>query len=361
MSAMEAEIQGYLQQHGIEGLLKDMVLKLCLHKPKNALEFIRDYAATKLKASEESAAVDNEETAPTPRRSSRRGGVSASVLSHDDALSYEKKVVGKDAATMQELIAAVNGNVLFVHLEKDELSEVLDAMFPVNKGPEETIMEQGDDGDNFYIIAAGTVEVWISKDGADAEKFTEISDGGSFGELALIYGTPRAATVKAKTDVKLWAIDRDSYRRILMGSTIRKRTKYEKFLEEIPLLKDLDKWERLSVADAAEPSTYVDGDVIVKQGDKGDEFFMIVDGKVSISKNGTVVGEMTRAQWFGEIALLTHDVRQATVTAIGDVKCVRLDRERFERLLGPCSAILARDVENYKKFNIVNNIAADSE
>ena len=50
-----------------------------------------------------------------------------------------------------------------------------------------------------------------------------------------------------------------------------------------------------------------------------------------------------------------------THTHLGDVKCVRLDRERFERLLGPCSAILARDVENYKKFNIVNNIAADSE
>ena len=47
---------------------------------------------------------------------------------------------------------------------------------------------------------------------------TSISEGGSFGELALIYGTPRAATVKAKTDLKLWGIDRDSYRRILMVS-----------------------------------------------------------------------------------------------------------------------------------------------
>lgn len=45
---------------------------------------------------------------------------------------------------------------------------------------------------------------------------TNISEGGSFGELALIYGTPRAATVRAKTDLKLWGIDRDSYRRILM-------------------------------------------------------------------------------------------------------------------------------------------------
>lgn len=63
-----------------------------------------------------------------------------------------------------------------------------------------------------------------------------IGETGSFGELALIYGTPRAATIKAKTDVKLWAIDRDTYRRILMGSTIRKRKLYETFLEKVSIL-----------------------------------------------------------------------------------------------------------------------------
>lgn len=55
----------------------------------------------------------------------------------------------------------------------------------------------------------------------NGEWVTSISEGGSFGELALIYGTPRAATVKAKTDLKLWGIDRDSYRRILMVSERR--------------------------------------------------------------------------------------------------------------------------------------------
>lgn len=50
----------------------------------------------------------------------------------------------------------------------------------------------------------------------NSEWATSVGEGGSFGELALIYGTPRAATVKAKTNVKLWGIDRDSYRRILM-------------------------------------------------------------------------------------------------------------------------------------------------
>ena len=67
--------------------------------------------------------------------------------------------------------------------------------------------------------------------------------GGSFGELALIYGTPRAATVKAAvaTDVKLWGIDRDSYRRILMGSTIRKRKMYDEFLSKVSILGELHK------------------------------------------------------------------------------------------------------------------------
>ena len=71
----------------------------------------------------------------------------------------------------------------------------------------------------------------------NGEKVLTIGDGGSFGELALIYGTPRAATVKAtNTDVKLWGIDRDSYRRILMGSTMRKRKLYEEFLSKVSIL-----------------------------------------------------------------------------------------------------------------------------
>lgn len=65
---------------------------------------------------------------------------------------------------------------------------------------------------------------------------TTLGDGASFGELALIYGTPRAADVRAKSDLKLWAIDRDSYRRILMGSTLKKRKMYEEFLSKVSIL-----------------------------------------------------------------------------------------------------------------------------
>lgn len=55
----------------------------------------------------------------------------------------------------------------------------------------EVIIQQGDEGDNFYIIDTGEVEVFVN-----GEKMLTIGEGGSFGELALIYGTPRAATIK---------------------------------------------------------------------------------------------------------------------------------------------------------------------
>ena len=83
------------------------------------------------------------------------------------------------------------------------------------------------------IIKPGlTTQVFVN-----GERVITIGEGGSFGELALIYGTPRAATVKAgDADVKLWGIDRDSYRRILMGSTIRKRKMYDEFLSKVSIL-----------------------------------------------------------------------------------------------------------------------------
>lgn len=157
---------------------------------------------------------------------------------------------------------------------------------------------------------------------------TTISEGGSFGELALIYGTPRAATVRAKIDVKLWGIDRDSYRRILMGSTIRKRKMYEEFLSRVSILgrclwklstrvllwvffaESLDKWERLTVADALETVSFDDNECIVRQGDPGDDFYIIVEGTALVLQNRAEgedpmeVGRLGPSDYFGKCLLM---------------------------------------------------------
>ena len=88
-------------------------------------------------------------------------------------------------------------------MDENERSDIFDAMFPVNAMPGEVIIQQGDEGDNFYIIDVGSVDIYVN-----GSKVVTLTDGASFGELALIYGTPRAATVKAVTWVRLWGIDR---------------------------------------------------------------------------------------------------------------------------------------------------------
>ena len=72
-------------------------------------------------------------------------------------------------------------------------------------------MNQGEIGDNFYVIDTGEVEVIIN-----GHHVTKIGENCSFGELALIYGRTRAATVKAKTYCKLWAIDRKQSQNLKM-------------------------------------------------------------------------------------------------------------------------------------------------
>jgi cAMP-dependent protein kinase regulator len=202
----------------------------------------------------------------------RRCAVSAEPFNEEDARNYVKKVIPKDEQTMASLSKAISKNVLFAHLDQNEKSDIFDAMFAVENKAGETIIQQGDEGDNFYIIDSGAVDVYIND-----VLVKSIVDVGSFGELALIYGQPRAATVKAKTDVKLWAIDRDTYRRILMGSTIRKRDMYQEFLSKIPILESLDQWERMTVADSLVPVDFNDGDKVIVQGEPGNDFFIIIE------------------------------------------------------------------------------------
>ncbi|KAK0396634.1 hypothetical protein QR680_001794 [Steinernema hermaphroditum] len=298
--------------------------------------------------------VDDDDTIEEPPRlppNRRRLGVSAEVPDENEAANYQKVVIPKDEETCRALEAAMGKNILFSHLDKEEKKCIFDAMFPVDKNQGETIIEQGEEGDNFYVIDSGEVDVYVNND-----YMLSIKEGGSFGELALIYGTPRAATVTAKTDVKLWAIDRITYRQILMGSTMRKRKMYDEFLSKVQILADLDKWERATVADALEMCDFEPGTHVVEQGQPGDEFFIIVEGEADVLQKRSDdapfenVGHLTSSDYFGEIALLLDRPRAATVVAQTPLKCVKMDRARFERVMGPVREILQRDVSNYNSY-----------
>lgn len=148
---------------------------------------------------------------------------------------------------------------------------------------------------------------------------------GSFGELALLYNMPRAATVKAIQNGSVWAMDRQTFRRILLKSAFKKRKMYESLIESVPMLKTLQAYERMNLADALVPRSYVDGDLIIKQGDTADGMYFVENGTVNISvvdDNGkeVVINKITKGGYFGELALVTHRPRAASAYAIDDVK-----------------------------------------
>uniref|UniRef100_A0A673TTG9 Protein kinase cAMP-dependent type I regulatory subunit beta n=1 Tax=Suricata suricatta TaxID=37032 RepID=A0A673TTG9_SURSU len=330
----------YVQKHGVQQVLKDCIVHLCIAKPDRPMRFLREH----FERLEKVSAVPPGALQPASPSCCLSDSCSLGPLPPSSIL-----VIPKDYKTMTALAKAISKNVLFAHLDDNERSDIFDAMFPVTHIAGETVIQQGDEGDNFYVIDQGEVDVYVN-----GEWVTSISEGGSFGELALIYGTPRAATVKAKTDLKLWGIDRDSYRRILMGSTLRKRKMYEEFLSKVSILESLEKWERLTVADALEPVQFEDGEKIVVQGEPGDDFFIITEVSACACRGpaGPALGAgcLTAPSPAGEIALLLNRPRAATVVARGPLKCVKLDRPRFERVLGPCSEILKRNIQRYNSF-----------
>lgn len=225
---------------------------------------------------------------------------------------------------------------------------------------DDIVMRQGDDGDCLYVIDSGELDVLYG-----GEKVATIGPGRAFGEIALMYNCPRTATIIAKTPVTLWAMDRSSFRRILMEESIRRRNLYQSFLEKVPLLESLYPYERAKVADALEPKEFQDGEVIIKQGSTDtDTFFIIEEGTVICTKEPDEVEASSHVQnskpleairlnagdYFGELALLTNKPRQATVTASGKVKCLVISKKHFDQVMGPCEDILNRNTKTYESY-----------
>jgi len=196
--------------------------------------------------------------------------------------------------------------ILFRHLDDIQKQKVQGAMFSVTKNHNDVIIKQGDAGDNFYIVEEGNVDVFIEVEGQPSKHVANYSVGDSFGELAIMYNSPRAATCIAKGEVKLWALDRVSYKMILMETTMAKRVEYQTFLKSVPALKTLTEYEMLTIADALQEENFDDGETVCREGDQGDHFYFIRDGVAICNEqytDGSIkeVARLSQGAYFGEV------------------------------------------------------------
>eukprot|EP00906_Rhabdomonas_costata_P002706 RCo004210 len=282
----------------------------------------------------------------------RRTGVSSEVVPIAASLSLpspsetEAKVVPKNEEERARLRRALANNILFASLEERDMQFIFDAMFQRRYQAGDVIMRQGDVGDNFYVLDEGEVKITIERDGGK-KKVIMAQAGETFGELALMYGTTRAATIEAVQNSRCWVLGREIYRKILASQIMRKREKYTTFLKNIPVLRDLDPYEAAKIADVLDARDYADGEVIVSEGNVGDTFFIIEEGTVVVLKNGQKVGEMHQCEYFGELSLLFDRRRAATVMAKGSVRCLRLHKKYFNSYLSSVEEIMKRYAHNY--------------
>lgn len=295
--------------------------------------------------------IDEDELWLEISRGRRKAIAAASVepVLYDEEFRHEEKTEEE----IEFLRGAFQGISILKACSESQMKTVMKAMFRrfVVKG--EKIINQGDEGDNFYLIAKGTFVFHVEFGDYCIKK--QMKDEGSFGELALLYDCPRTASVEALSDGLLWCLDQITFKLLLVIETMAKQQKFEELLKNSKPLSILTYDERVRLMDALEMRNYEDGSYIIRKSEIADCMYFLIDGLVKVTDGKDEEREITRLQfgdYFGEFALAMNDVQKTNVVAMGDVACAILPVDAFERLLGPYRHLIKRNPEDFKPDQI---------
>ncbi|XP_029452161.1 cGMP-dependent protein kinase 2-like isoform X2 [Rhinatrema bivittatum] len=235
----------------------------------------------------------------------------------------------KSSCACRQIAKAIQGNEVLKRLGEEQLNTVVESFTLTQYRKGETVISEGAEGNTMYIIAEG--ELHVTQHG---QHLRTLLTGDVFGELAILYNCKRTATVTAATDVKLWKIDRQTYRTIVTHKHKQRRQEILGFLKESQTLNGLCDTQLSKIIDSMEERKFHPGDVIVQEGDEGKAFFIILKGEVQVTKkvNGSQeqIRIMRAGEHFGGLALIRNICRTATCRALGDVTCITMNKEDFE-------------------------------
>ena len=284
------------------------------------------------------------------RKRGRRRSVVCSSSKDTFNANWKPVKIPKTDEQRTNILSVIGQNILFATMNEDERSILADIMSEKVYQPNDVIIKQGDDGDNFYIVAQGSIPISIEGKG----QVYESQVGDAFGELALLYDAPRAATcVAGANGAVCWALDRDSFKHMMRKATIDKRKRNQDFLKSVEILSSLTDYEYGRLSDALTETVRKQGEIIVTEGEDGDDFYLIQKGVFKVTKQGIdeeICERLTSGKYFGEIALLQSKPRSATVTCVEDGILLHVDRNAFSKLLGSLSDILERNMDLYNKY-----------
>jgi len=363
-------------------IMDPLLFELLSKKPEDPVDFMIQYLAEYLKnppqnskpkskkkepgSEDENLTDEEEDTISEEQLAKKRVSKVTNVRKAISAEAYGEwnkkedfvaRVIPKSADQLKRIKEKLPLCFIFNALDAKDLQIVIDAMEEKIFKPGENVIKQGEEGNALYVVDSGVLNCYrqFAKD-QEPKFLKEFTVGAVFGELALLYNAPRAATITAKTESICWSLDRPTFNAIVKEAAIKKRNKYEEFMKTVQIFQTIETYELMKILDGLKPVDYKAGEQIIKEGDEGNVFFLLESGEayamktVEAGKPPVKVMDYTKGSYFGELALIRNTPRAASVFAKTDVTCLTLDRHSFKRLLGPLDDLLKRNTAAYEKF-----------
>lgn len=317
----------------------------CSSKSEVVLEEVQTNGGNKTAATEEVDPMDQKAAERERKinmhshvRKQRNANVFAKQLDMSD--DFVAPSFPKSEESIKFIDASLADNFIFASLSSEERRLLIDAMMKENVPAGTIIIQQGDIGDYFYVVENGHVSFSVDNNHVGA-----CTRGASFGELALLYNCPRAATCIANTECSLWKVDQRTFRYMLANNTASQQKDVNSVLRKVPFLSELDDEILLKVTDALTTVQFPATERIINKGDAGEVFYIIREGTVKVHDIGfgdsQYVDQILGAgDWFGERALISGEARVANVTAMTDCTALCLSRDTFEKTLGPLQDLI---------------------
>lgn len=268
-----------------------------------------------------------------------------------------KPVINDKADDVKERIRKrLQESFMFSALNEKDQNIVLDAMKEIKMNEGDLVIKEGDDGDVLYVVESGKYKCTkVFKGNTEPTHLTDYEAGAAFGELALLYNAPRAATITCTTPGYVYSLDRNTFNHIVKDAAVKRREKYENFLSQVKILESLEPYERSKLADAFKEIAFNSGEYVIKEDEEGNTFYFISEGEAIATKTleagkpPVEVMQYQKGDYFGERALIKNEPRAANVIAKSDITVLCLDRHMFKRMLGPIEEILKRNVYEVPK------------
>ncbi|WP_375764981.1 cyclic nucleotide-binding domain-containing protein [Archangium gephyra] len=238
---------------------------------------------------------------------------------------------------------------LFSDLPRDAFIALFERC-PLRRFPEGgRIIEQGTKGDAFYVICAGRVRI-VRQAGAELRELAQLGEGAFFGEMALLSGAPRSASVvSASEDTQVLEISAPvlaglsrSYPQV--AKALRRFCR-QRLLSDVvntsAIFQPFGRKDRRELVERFRAREVRRGDTIIHEGHPVDGLYVVLSGEVAVSKGEQSLARLREGELFGEMSLLQKTPASATVTAARNTSLLRLPREDFDTLILTHPQILA--------------------